>query len=223
MEISRVISRWPVPRTLGAAFGLSLALVASVAMAAPPQSTPQDLLGENSAKDMMRSVMGEILPPGTDPAALPEPESPGAQLVQKYCVQCHELPGPGLHTGEEWPTVVARMQDRILRLSDAERSLIHVTPMNTSEMTEVLRYLKRYGYLPLDPANYPDLDTDIGQAFSAVCSQCHALPDPKLHTMAQWRDVVRRMRRNMELLGLPDPGDAELAKAMGFLEAHSAP
>lgn len=196
---------------------------ALVAVAAPPAETPKALLGENSAPDVMRSVMGEILPPGTDPATLPEPQSVGAQLLQRYCVQCHELPGPGLHTGDEWPTVVARMQDRILRLSDGERTLIHVTPLNTAEMTDLLRYLKHYGYRPLDAANYPDLDTDIGKSFSAVCSQCHALPDPTLHTAAQWREVVTRMRRNMELLGMADPGDAAIAKTLGFLEVHAKP
>lgn len=194
---------------------------AAVAVAAPPADTPEALLGKNSAPDVMRSVMGEILPPGTHPAALPEPQSVGAQLLQRYCVQCHELPGPGLHTGDEWPTVVARMQDRILRLSESERTLVHVTPLNTGEMSNLLHYLKRYGYRPLDAANYPDLDTDIGKSFSAVCSQCHALPDPTLHTAAQWREVVQRMRRNMELLGMADPGDAAIAKALGFLEAHA--
>lgn len=203
--------------------GLGSALLTAPAMAAPPRGEPKALLGENSARDVMQSVMGEVLPPGTDPAALPEPESSGAQLLQRYCVQCHELPGPGLHTGEEWPAVVARMQDRILRLSDSERTLVHVTPLNTGEMTELLRYLKRYGYLPLDSSNYPDLDTDIGKAFSSVCSQCHALPDPKLHNKFQWREVVRRMRRNMELLGMTDPGDDAIAKALGFLETHAAP
>lgn len=205
------------------AAGWIAALIVVPLWAAPPADTSQGLLGENSARDVMQSVMGEVLPPGTDPKALPDPDSAGAQLLQRYCVQCHELPGPGLHTGEEWPAVVARMQDRILRLSESDRKLVHVTPLNTGEMTALLRYLKRYGYLPLDAANYPDLDTDIGKAFSSVCSQCHALPDPKLHDKFQWRDVVQRMRRNMEVLGVPDPGDSAIAKALGFLEVHAAP
>ena len=35
--------------------------------------------------------------------------SRGAGLLQRYCAQCHTLPGPGHHTGEEWPEVLRRM------------------------------------------------------------------------------------------------------------------
>ena len=40
----------------------------------------------------------DIVPPGIDPALLPEPASKGAQVLQRTCTQCHNLPGPGRHT-----------------------------------------------------------------------------------------------------------------------------
>src|SRR5512139_4352060 len=65
-----------------------------------------------SAGMMGPGMMGGF-PPGSDPASLPELHSEGAQLLQAYCAQCHELPGPGLHTADEWPAVVRRMNMRM--------------------------------------------------------------------------------------------------------------
>lgn len=44
-----------------------------------------------------------------DPALLPEPESPGAQVLRTQCAQCHAVPDPKAHTAAEWPAVVRRM------------------------------------------------------------------------------------------------------------------
>lgn len=51
----------------------------------------------------------EIMPPGMRPRDLPQPESRGASLLQTYCSQCHNLPGPGRHTADEWRAVLERM------------------------------------------------------------------------------------------------------------------
>lgn len=214
---------YPRRAPLGAMVVAWLCLAAGVVpgvWATSPEGGKNETLGANPTRDVMQTVMGEVLPPGTDKATLPEPDSAGARVLQTYCVQCHALPSPGLHTGDEWPAVVSRMQERIARLSEPERATIQAKPPNTSELTELLRYLKKYGYQPIDVARYPDLDTDIGRSFRQVCAQCHALPDPVLHSADEWLDVVARMRRNMELLGVDDPGEDALAKLLGFLQAH---
>jgi cytochrome c5 len=54
-------------------------------------------------REMMQRIMGDVLPPGMDPALLPEPKSEGARLLTGYCNQCHNLPGPGMHIAAEWP------------------------------------------------------------------------------------------------------------------------
>jgi hypothetical protein len=33
--------------------------------------------------------------------------------------------------------------------------------------------------------------------FSIACTQCHALPDPRRHTRAEWPAVVSRMKEHM--------------------------
>jgi cytochrome c5 len=194
--------------------------VTTAAIAGPDE--PEAVLKAGTTRDVMESVMGSVLPPGIEPAALPEPESAGAQLLQRFCVQCHKLPSPGLHSAAEWPAIVDRMQERVQRITAADRELVHAKPLNTAELETLLSYLRQYGFKTLDVARYPDLDTDIGKAYQALCSQCHALPDPSLHDAEHWRTVVLRMRSNMELLGMPDPGDEAIARAMSFLQVHAA-
>lgn len=194
----------------------------SPTFAASETKSDATTMGTNATRDMMHSVMGGVLPPGVPAEQLPNPESEGARILQKYCVQCHELPSPALHAPAEWPGVISRMQDRIIRMSDSERATVKVTALNTAEITQLLRYMKQFGFQIMDEARYPDIDTDIGKAFRHVCSQCHALPDPAIHTSAQWSEVVQRMRRHMETLGAPDPGDDALAKALSFLQVNTS-
>lgn len=35
----------------------------------------------------------------------------GEQLEQEFCIQCHAMPDPQQHTVQEWPYVVARMNN----------------------------------------------------------------------------------------------------------------
>ena len=50
-----------------------------------------------------------ILPPGFEPKMLPEPDSQGAKLTLRYCVQCHNLANPAMHEARRWPGIVERM------------------------------------------------------------------------------------------------------------------
>src|ERR1051325_9633303 len=54
-----------------------------------------------------------ILPPTFALEQLPERRSPGAQLVVRYCVQCHNLPNPAMHNAARWPGIVERMVQRM--------------------------------------------------------------------------------------------------------------
>ena len=46
-------------------------------------------------------MLERILPPSIEPRELPEPGSEGARLTARYCVQCHYLPSPQMHTAEK--------------------------------------------------------------------------------------------------------------------------
>src|SRR5262245_5162793 len=55
------------------------------------------------------NMLERILPPSIEPRDLPEPQSEGARLTARYCVQCHYLPSPQMHTPDRWTTTVVRM------------------------------------------------------------------------------------------------------------------
>ncbi|MCP3671830.1 MAG: hypothetical protein GY814_15630 [Gammaproteobacteria bacterium] len=55
------------------------------------------------------AVYKDALPPGLTIESLPEPKSSGADLLQQYCTQCHNLPGPNRHTASEWGDVTSKM------------------------------------------------------------------------------------------------------------------
>jgi len=117
-------------------------------------------------KEMMKNMMGAQLPPGLDPAFLPEPRSSGAQLLVRYCTQCHELPGSGLHTADEWPSVADRMARRMRMMRDIK------VPDN-DELRTLVAYLQQHAQMPIDRARYTDLSAPAGKLFEATCSQCH--------------------------------------------------
>lgn len=187
---------------------------------AGPHSDESPGSGGTPTKDMLASTMKEVLPPPFT-GSLPAKDSKGAKLLGFYCVQCHTMPSPGLHSADDWPKVVARMIERINRYRSTNSELHKVKEPTPAELGELLAYLQKFGFKMIDPARYPDLDSDTGQAFRKVCATCHALPDPTIHSDEQWRVVVLRMRENMKLLGVADPGDSELAKVIGFLQAHA--
>ena len=48
-----------------------------------------------------------------DPARYPEVNRPSGEAFRLACSQCHVLPDPQRHTAQEWPRVVARMQENM--------------------------------------------------------------------------------------------------------------
>lgn len=143
-----------------------------------------------------------ILPPGFSPAMLPQPDSAGARLTLKYCVQCHNLPNPAMHHAQKWPRIVERMTVRMRGEGNMGRLMADmmagVSPPGEDEARVLLAYLRKHAQKPLDPARIPEINTPAAEPFRLACQQCHTLPDPRRHTAAEWPAVVARMERNME-------------------------
>ncbi|HXF96102.1 MAG TPA: hypothetical protein VNI61_08355 [Gemmatimonadales bacterium] len=135
-------------------------------------------------------------PPGITPADLPDPGSQGAQLLAKYCAQCHNLPAPSSHSATDWPGVVRRMW---LRMEGLDPSLGVAVP-TMQERFVMLDYLVANA-LKVSGANLPP--GRGREDFALVCSRCHALPDPRVHSAQDWPAVFARMQRNMERMKTP--------------------
>ena len=190
---------------------------------------------ENSAHGLM---LERILPRRLAPSALPEPRSRGARLVALYCVQCHHLPNPAMHDAERWSRVVERMVPRMqgrgnmgalmsqmMRGPGAGRPLAAPT---REEAATLVAYLHRHSMRALPSDRLELLDSPAGRKFEMACGQCHALPDPRAHTLAEWPGVVRRMQENMSWMNRivgsrVDPREPQLAPAeiVRFLQRNA--
>jgi cytochrome c5 len=196
-----------LPRLAGA-----LALCcATAALAADPPSTfpPLDKGGTEGgvarakylwSKSPHGNMLERILPPSIEPRGLPEQDSEGARLTARYCVQCHYLPNPRMHTPDRWNTIVVRMVWRMQGKGNLgalmKEMMDNVEAPTDAETSALIGYLRKHGQREMDPA-HPALQSEAGKIFSIACTQCHALPDPRQHTRREWPAVVERMQRHM--------------------------
>jgi len=147
-------------------------------------------------------MLERIIPPGFTPAMLPEPDSRGAQLTQRYCVQCHNLANPAMHDAARWPAVVHRMVPRMEGKGNMGKLMSEmmagVESPAPEETKAIVAYHVKHGQKPLDPARIPEVNAPSAEAFRLACGQCHVLPDPRRHTAKEWPAVVARMQKNMD-------------------------
>jgi hypothetical protein len=164
-------------------------------------------------------MLERILPPSFEVRQLPEPGSPGARLMLRYCVQCHNLPNPAMHNAAKWPRIVERMVPRMQGKGNMGSLMFDmmagVEAPSPGEAKVLVAYLRRYAQKPLDPKKYPEAYTPAGEPFRLACNQCHTLPDPQRHTAKEWPAVVARMQENMEWMNRvvgtrPIPGEPQL-------------
>lgn len=145
-------------------------------------------------------MLERILPPSLAPAQLPEPQSAGAQLAARYCVQCHYLPNPQMHTAARWRPIIERMVWRMQGKGNMgplmKEMMADVQAPTDSDAATLAAYLEKHSQKEIDP-QHPALRTTAGQMYSIACSQCHALPDPQRHTAREWPAVVQRMQAHM--------------------------
>ncbi len=170
-----------------------------------------------SASDQLLLVTAKIAlpPPGTAAGDLPEPNSPGAVMLAKYCAQCHNLPSPTTHSATDWPSVVRRMWLRGEKLP-AE---FNIQLPDVGERSTVLTYLTAHA-LQVSRATLP---RGRGrEEFMNGCSRCHALPDPRVHSKPDWLAVIMRMERNMERMNVAPATRDQIGAIVQYLEGAGA-
>ncbi len=162
-----------------------------------------------------RSAVVGFFPQGFTPENLPEPESRGAKALGLYCVQCHELPIPSMHTAQEWEAILARMRGH---MDDRSGGLI-VRLLRPSEQEEgaLAEYLSSHALRGIDLASLPEGTSVAGSTYATHCATCHAIPDPQQHTGTEWARVLLRMRSYMETAGRALPSEAEMAALREYL------
>ncbi len=167
----------------------------------------------------MCALYPEVMPPGLMPDQLPDPGGNGAVLMQTYCTQCHELPGPGRHTAEEWPQVLDRMLV-VMDVADRFGGLLGNVKTPSSDERDQLR-----GYLVIH-ALKPMTSTPQGVgagAFENHCGACHVLPDPVQYNHAEWPRLIKRMQRNMEVMKYSPPSADIMMQIQHYLQKNDNP
>jgi cytochrome c2 len=157
----------------------------------------------------------EKMPPGIiDASHLPDDPMGGAALMQHYCEQCHYLPGPGRHIATEWPALLKQM-NLLMDVSNRFGNLMGKVVTPTESEREIIKnYLINNALIPMEPIP----EAIRGHAYVRHCGSCHALPDPKQHTAAQWPQVVDRMLRSMVVMKYSPPDGAELREIEAYLQ-----
>lgn len=205
----------------------TLAVVAAVAVAvaacSQPQNQPAGRQGGQGAASTASDTSPQMkrlfaaatiaLPPGIPADSLPEPTSVGAQTLQKYCVQCHALPSPNMHSAVDWPIVLRRMWTRI----DMMHGALGVQTPTVPERIQLANYLTAHA-LPV-PSSLPA--GPYRELFSQMCSRCHALPDPRAHTSADWPAVVTRMEQHMQQMKVSVPSREQSQQIVLYLDGAS--
>lgn len=180
-----------------------------------PEAQPPAARGNSSGlthrDELLLAAANVGLPPGVDSALLPEANSRGAQLLKTYCAQCHDLPSPLTHSATDWPSVARRMWLRAEWLSPT----LGVKVPSMGERYVLLEYLTTNA-LKVSTAELPPgkgRDT-----FMTVCSRCHALPDPRVHSREDWPTVFARMERNMDRMKVPRPVGQQATDILLYLQ-----
>lgn len=170
---------------------------------------------------MGNCMMRDRMPKGMSPDQLPDPDSKGAHLLGKFCSQCHRAPGPGMHTADEWPIVVARMNQR-MQIMSTRRMMMHIEAPNENEYKILMEYIEKNAQQTINVDELQGAETQGGLVFQKTCSECHALPDPEQHPSNEWPAVVNRMRENMKSMGVQLPNQATIDNILKFLQTYSA-
>ncbi len=190
---------------------------------------------ERGQRWRMISSIGVGLPPNDFRAEdLPEPGSRGAGLLQVYCVQCHWLPTPQMHSAAEWPILVKR---NLLRMQQLQNRLggpltgglvgeMVMTGYETAEIPSpadvdtLLAYLQRYAFPAAEPE---ELTEGPGRdLFMQKCSVCHEVPSPGAHTATGWDRLVVEMQAIMAVSDVQPLSSQELDQIGGYLRERAA-
>lgn len=190
----------------------SLLLGCQQAAPQPKTSAGAPSSGLNRQDELLLAAANVALPPpGIAASDLPEPNSMGAHLVATYCAQCHNMPTPQMHSATDWPSVARRMWLRMGLLSPSLGVKVPTLP----DRFEMLSYLTANA-LKVSGATLP---AGRGrEAFAEICSRCHALPDPRVHSSADWPTVFARMEQNMTRMQVPPPTREQTSDLLVYLQ-----
>jgi len=190
---------------------------------------PAGALTRSQRWRLIGSIGPGLPPPGFDRENLPEPDSRSAGLMQAYCLQCHWMAAPQMHSAAEWGTLLRRMYMRAQTLgsrmggpltTELVGGEFAMTGMGASivpsaeDQDSLFAYVTRHALPVADPA---EVEGPEAAQYIQTCSQCHEIPSPSAHTPEEWGLLVIRMDSYFGVMGVEPMTDAERAEIEAFL------
>jgi hypothetical protein len=165
---------------------------------------------------------------------LPEQGSRAVGLQQAYCLQCHGLSSPRMHSSEEWPILVRRMLMRGTALgsrlggprTEGMVDGMLMAGLRTAQLPpaedvdSLVAYFQRNAFPAAAESEIPD--TPDGALYVEKCSGCHDTPSPAAHPADELRALVARMSAMGAMLGMPQLTAEEQTRLVAFMQ-QSAP
>lgn len=195
-------------------------------------------LGGPQTADLSRSQRWRLIASvgtGLPPASyrledLPEQGSRAVGLQQAYCLQCHGLSSPRMHSSDEWPILVRRMLMRGAALGSrlgGPRSEQMVDGMlmaglRTAELPppedvdSLVAYFQRNAFPAAADSEIPD--TPDAALYVQKCSGCHDTPSPAAHPVDEVQALVARMSAMGAMLGMDQLTAEEQSRLVAFMQ-----
>lgn len=165
---------------------------------------------------------------------LPEQGSRAVGLQQAYCLQCHGLSSPKMHSTEEWPILVRRMLMRGAALGsrlggprtegmvdDMLMAGLRTAQLPPAEdVDSLVAYFQRNAFPAATEFEIPD--TPAGALYVEKCSGCHDAPSPSAHPAGELQALVARMSAMGAMLGMDQLTADEQSRLVAFMQ-QSAP
>lgn len=203
-----------------AIFAAGLLVIQTSPGIAGPNPIAFQMMGGRMGHQGMRGMMNDNVPPGIKPKDLPDPGGKGAKLTVRYCMQCHNLPSPAMHTAKEWKTVAEQMFRKMSMASGRSMMGGGVSTPSPRQQNTILVYLQAHALKPAS-SGLASSRSAGAEAFRSSCSECHALPDPKLHSAVVWCGIVRKMQSYARQMGKQPISDQQARAIDAFLTGNA--
>lgn len=165
---------------------------------------------------------------------LPEQGSRAVGLQQAYCLQCHGLSSPRMHSSEEWPVLVRRMLMRGAALGsrlggprtegmvdDMLMAGLRTAQLPPAEdVDSLVAYFQRNAFPAAAESEIPA--TPDAALYVEKCSGCHSTPSPAAHPADEVQALVARMSALGAMLGMEQLTAEEQSRLVAFMQ-QSAP
>ena len=175
--------------------------------------------------------VGTGLPPvGYRLEDLPEQGSRAVGLQQAYCLQCHGLSSPRMHSSDEWPILVRRMLMRGAALgsrlggprTEGMVDGMLMAGLRTAELPpaedvdSLVVYFQRNAFPAATESEIPD--TPDAALYVEKCTGCHDTPSPAAHPSEEMQALVARMSAMRAMLGMEQLSAEEQTRLVAFMQ-----